>query len=593
MSAMLDSYLNIYEENKIAPPFDMSPIANGEVSVLDATVREKILRYTRGSMRLASQRVVIHDVLILHNYGIRWLMTTNVAEPKSAKEDARIASWQSDHLELSSLLNRYCEEQARNALAIGAEGAAKLWIKAKGSLGLIHPHHLVGVPEDLAIESYKNNDDLYSRAVSAAVDAVSEQMQQMELEELKGVDIGMKIAAKRVLWMKQKGLEAEDPLVGKFLAWGAKSPSEIPDDLLVVRDGMVSKALFEKNLRVTAQDGGELLKILNENVKKDLEEHTYRLRKVAVECCSEFSLGDQTPLKVLENKIDAFIGEYDALERLHEHDRWAPLLAEALRLPRYRIVYFDWAACHEDEGPDEPGLQYQLGNGFTQEVHYAIRETEWWTDMDRIEWKVDGIIRRCKNAAIQVNLPVIVDQWIDIETRWDMCRTEELSYHCYGDLDGFANAFYGGIVKMSVLFSSVSGKSEGAELAINESDVARIATAVTVPLMRGIDNVGRNVLRVAKDVRIVKGNTEDIIHNQGEEIKMTDHDGREYKPRYEGIDLEMLEKAYALSADGGLTRASAASRVFKEYSDKGANFSFTKLENFRTVVYRYCEGMSR
>ena len=47
MSAMSNRPLDIFEENKIAPPFDTTLIANGKVSVLDETIREKILRYTR------------------------------------------------------------------------------------------------------------------------------------------------------------------------------------------------------------------------------------------------------------------------------------------------------------------------------------------------------------------------------------------------------------------------------------------------------------------------------------------------------------------------------------------------------------------
>lgn len=145
-----------------------------------------------------------------------------------------------------------------------------------------------------------------------------------------------------------------------------------------------------------------------------------------------------------------------------------------------------------------------------------------------------------------------------------------------------------------VRMSEQSGQSAPAEMA--KAVVAELKPELEA-LKRQGENMNRNVLRcggkLVNEVAQVRKNTQTLLREQCVDEELTAHDNEVYKPRYEGVDLEMLQKAYALFVDGGLTRASAASRVFREYSDKGAKFSFTKLENFRTVVYRYCEGMSR
>ena len=59
-----------YREIKITRPFDMKPIADGTASVLDEKVQEEICRFVTGTVRLASRKFVIPDVLIFFNGGV-------------------------------------------------------------------------------------------------------------------------------------------------------------------------------------------------------------------------------------------------------------------------------------------------------------------------------------------------------------------------------------------------------------------------------------------------------------------------------------------------------------------------------------------
>ena len=77
------------------------------------------------------------------------------------------------------------------------------------------------------------------------------------------------------LLSKASEVPEENPLVGKYLEWGAKSVAEIPSALLKVKDGMISKELVERNLAVRNEDYEGLFRRLNENANAYLDEQMW------------------------------------------------------------------------------------------------------------------------------------------------------------------------------------------------------------------------------------------------------------------------------------------------------------------------------
>ncbi len=137
--------------------------------------------------------------------------------------------------------------------------------------------------------------------------------------------------------------------------------------------------------------------------------------------------------------------------------RWAPFLAEALKLPRCDLYYFFWN--NPDEGPDEPGLFYTIADGTKLEVHYDTRNSEWYSDMDNAECELEELMRRCLNIAIESDIPNLVDDWLEIKANWDECRdANESTYHCCGDTLKFANSFCHGLMKIGSLIPLLKQK---------------------------------------------------------------------------------------------------------------------------------------
>lgn len=246
----------------------------------------------------------------------------------------------------------------------------------------------------------------------------------------------------------------ENPLVAKYLEWGAKSLSDIPRSLLKVKDGLVSKELFEQNLQVRDEDYNGLFNRLNTNVARYNADRESELRNAISECLG-VSYEHRDPVDVLNEKLDEINKGLKDLW-ISDDGRWHKLLLTALRLPRYQIHYFDWASRYPEDAPDEPGLVYQLRNGTRQQVHYQIVESRWLDGMDKAEWKIKNIIDTAKNLAVKIGVDAVLNQWFDIETLWKKCNREgETTYHCTGDTDGFSRAFCDGLLKLSVIMPTL------------------------------------------------------------------------------------------------------------------------------------------
>ena len=257
------------------------------------------------------------------------------------------------------------------------------------------------------------------------------------------------------LLAKVSEVPEENPLVGKYLEWGAKSVAEIPTALLKVKDGMISKELIERNLAVRDEDYEGLFKRLNGNANAYLDEQEAKVRDAINECLEGVVYENRDVVDVVNEKLDEVDNGLDE-HRLAGDYSWGPVLAAALRLPRYTVYYFDWAMHHSDEGPDEPGLVYQLRDGTSQQVHCQVRESKWWDGMDMAEWKIQNIIDKCKGVAAQIGTDAVLNQWYDIEAAWKKCRRgNESLYHGSGDADGFAAVFCDGLLKLSVILSDI------------------------------------------------------------------------------------------------------------------------------------------
>lgn len=466
-----------YREIKITRPFDMKPIADGTASVLDEKVQEEICRFVTGTVRLASRKFVIPDVLIFFNGGVRWLYTTVLCGDGIPPE--RISRWEGVHHRLKKELCRYCAEQARNALVVESEEAAKLWLSAKNKVEQIHAIHYVGDLESCPLA--KSNESFYDEIVDETLRACNLQHVALDMATLKGVDIEGKLIHEREKWMRQHGYVNEDPLVGKYMAWGAESPDKIPSWCLKVKDGLVDKELIKRNLGVVPMDYDDLFRQLNGNVETYFAERRERMRDLVDECLCGAVYSDQDPASVLLEKLSEIEKGIASGSLACRGSSWHPVLAEALRLPRYRIFYFDWARCHEDEGPSEPGYMFQMPDGTTQEVHYNIDQSEWWEVMDNVECQIENIIRICKAIASDAGDEEALSQWANVEAQWKMCADDEMMYHCTGDTNAFAESFYRGVVKMSVMLPHYVSARKEKDMSDNGYDeqVVRIYESAT------------------------------------------------------------------------------------------------------------------
>ena len=291
-------------EMLMAPPFDVEPIINGNVTVLDKDMQDKIMRHVRGSVRLASRKIVIPDVLLLYNPGVRWLCVTTVVVSEPL-DHVRIAAWQTVHSDLLNELSRYCVEQARNALSIGAEDAAKSWLAAKGKLTGISAFCIQGESTDGNMQA--RNEMLYGQALSVAEEAVSLQGQALDLAVLKNMDVDSCLLAARESWLRNNGCSEESPLVRKYLAWGAESSAKIPSWCLKVKDGFVNKDLIRVNLGVVAASYDDLFEQLNRNVKEYFAKSETQMRDLVDEYMCGYMYEGKDPVSALVDKLESLV----------------------------------------------------------------------------------------------------------------------------------------------------------------------------------------------------------------------------------------------------------------------------------------------
>ena len=247
----------------------------------------------------------------------------------------------------------------------------------------------------------------------------------------------------------------ETPLERKFKAWGAKSMKDVPRDLLNHKSEWYDREIFEKNLNVKNVDYYQLFRVLNENVETWLQERYEQFSNQVEDYFSYLEYAQCGHLRALQNRLDE-IGRGLKDGELKDYQEWTPVIVAALKLPRTKLIYFNWASCHEDEGPTEPGLFYKLSTGEMQEVHYRIEDSEWCDQMLCIEEQIEQIIDACKERLQLEKYSLVQNEWFEIEVKWKKCRAEnQTGYHTMGDLEGFARAFTDGLLKMSGLLPSI------------------------------------------------------------------------------------------------------------------------------------------
>ena len=132
-----------------------------------------------------------------------------------------------------------------------------------------------------------------------------------------------------------------------------------------------------------------------------------------------------------------------------------------------------------------------------------------------------------------------------------------------------------------------------------QTEMAKAVAAELKPeleaLKRQGENTNRNVLRysgrLTDEVKQIRKNTQTLLREQSVDEELTAHDNEVYKPRYTGVDLEMLETAKDLVDNGTLNRSSAAQRVYSQY--EGKEHGFSSLKNFKSIFYRYYKNIKK
>ncbi|MCR5414782.1 MAG: hypothetical protein K6F50_08700 [Kiritimatiellae bacterium] len=396
----------------------------------------RICMLVRNAVRSAGAELAAPDGLLLKN----GLVRDFIVDPAAREGDLKAA-----HAEVKCLLLRYCEEQARNAVEMDIDDAAESWLQAKGALESLE---CAATAEDAAGVAAENAAR-YGEALSHAGDAARKQKVSLELFKLKGVDWKGRLAASRKKWLRENGLPDEDPVAGKYIAWGAESLEKIPAWCLNDKDVCVGEELLNLLYAVVPAGYDDLFSKLNGVVRDYEEKKASNLRKLADETFSAVEYSEMEPTKVLMEILSKALDDMGDGRVSFRMDNWAPVLAEALKLPRYTLFCFDWASHHED-APDEPGYFYLLPDGSKQEVHFSSRQSRWWDSMDNVEFYVDSLVRAGGDLAARLEDRALVDEWNDIERKWNSCGSAQSFYHCSGDTLSFAESLYAGVSKMQI-----------------------------------------------------------------------------------------------------------------------------------------------
>ena len=209
-------------------------------------------------------------------------------------------------------------------------------------------------------------------------------------------------------------------------------------------------------------------------------------------------------------------------------------------------------------------------------------------------------LRISKIPGIQQTLDRAVETWKKISTLYEFriknpyVRLTRKAQEDYADL----------FVKIIKQLETYSKEDDAASLpkSSKKSVQTDIAKAVAEELKSELEalkhqgeNTNRNVLRnggnLIKEIKQIRKNTQTLLREQCVDEELTDHDNEVYRPRYVGIDLEMLEATRGLVDKGHLNRSSAAQRVFAQY--EGKKHGFKSLESFKTIFYRYYANITK
>ena len=309
-------------------------------------------------------------------------------------------------------------------------------------------HHLTG---DFGMFKVNTIDDKWKSSYENVFTKFCNLLQQLSLLQFKHDETSIKEAVKRKEIL-------ENPLTQKYFAWGAKTIDDLPIDALKVRKNELPKKPFEQNLKVKANTADELISTLNKNVSdyfSDLKKH---LHNTMDDCYRNGFISNIDPIKVLHDDLLETANEL-AGKKLPKHkDQWAPLLAEILSLPSTTVHYYFWQ--DPDEGPTEPGLQYELRDGTKEEVFYDSRLVDWYDKIRELEDTIDAFINEALRRSQETKSQKLIDEWIDIKAKWELIFDEQDHRHSTGDLIGFANAFHEGVVKFCTAFPTLEIKEE-------------------------------------------------------------------------------------------------------------------------------------
>lgn len=261
----------------------------------------------------------------------------------------------------------------------------------------------------------------------------------------------------------------ENPLVGKYINWGAETVEDIPSWCLKVNDDRICKEVFEMNLGVKAVNSKHLFDTLNGNVANYFAVQERRFREILDESSYGVLYSDKSPTAALLDRLTEILGGLSKRNLTHGLHEFKDLLAFGLQLPRYEMFYFDWGWRYPEEGPDEPGYSYVLQDGSRQEVWCDTKNSKWHDEMNDVEDLIERIIEQGKVLAGKSELKEVENEWLDIETNWRSCKKEGVFYHSFGDIPRFSESLCRGITKMIVLLPHVCDIEDSSEDKCNSS----------------------------------------------------------------------------------------------------------------------------
>ena len=317
--------------------------------------------------------------------------------------------------------------------------------------------HLIG---DFGMTEVNTTVDKWEITYKTSFNKFCDLLNQLSVLQFKHDNKFIRDAAKRKETL-------ESPLTQKYFAWGAESIDDLPIDALKVRKNELPKIPFEQNLKVKANTADELISTLNKNVSDYFSGIKRHLHNTMDDCYRNGSISNIDPIKVLHDDLIETVNELTGKNFPKHKDQWAPLLAEILGLPSTTVHYYFW---HDpDEGPTEPGLQYELRDGTKEEVFYDSRLTDWYDKIRELESTIDAFINEALRCSQEAKSQKLIDEWIDIKAKWEQIFDKHDNRHSAGDLIGFASAFHEGVVRFCTAFPTLESEMEESDTSpVNE-----------------------------------------------------------------------------------------------------------------------------